>query len=121
MGTLGTTTNFSLLFKSDNVERGRITNAGLWGIGTSSPNSKVHINSASGQSPLGVQVNGSTKFLVNSSGGVSVGSSTSAPTNGLFVAGNVGIGIATPKNKLHIFNGSAGAVTGFPFASLIVE
>ncbi len=35
--------------------------------------------------------------------------------------GNVGIGIATPENKLHIFKGSAGNVTGFSAAPLIVE
>jgi len=31
-GTLGTTTNFSVLFKTNNSERGRITNNGLWGF-----------------------------------------------------------------------------------------
>ena len=30
-GTLGSTTNFSVLFKSNNSERGRLTNSGLWG------------------------------------------------------------------------------------------
>src|SRR6476620_3234592 len=102
-GTLGSTTNFSVLFKSNNSERGRLTNAGLWGFGTTAPNSKVHINSASGQVPLRVQVNASTKFLVHSGGGVSIGSGSTPPANGLYVSGNVGIGIATPENKLHVF------------------
>ena len=120
-GTLGTTTNFSLLFKTNNSERGRITNSGLWGIGTSAPNSKVHINSATGQVPFQVQVNGSTKLLVHSGGGVSIGSSTTPPSNGLFVAGNTGIGISTPKAALHVFKGSAGTITDFSSPALIVE
>jgi hypothetical protein len=89
-GTLGSTTNFSVLFKSNNTERGRVTNSGLWGFGTTAPSSKVHINSASGQDALRVQVNASTKFLVNSSG-------------------RVGIGTTTPKSKLDV----AGIITGF--------
>src|SRR6188474_1469728 len=96
-GTLGSTTNFSVVFKSNNSERGRLTNAGLWGFGTTAPNSKVHINSASAQVPLRVQVNASTKFLVNSTGGVAIGSGTTPPANGLYVAGNVGIGTSSPE------------------------
>src|SRR4051812_36589642 len=91
-GTLGTTTNFSVVFKSNNSERGRLTNGGLWGFGTTGPDSKVHINSASGQIPLRVQVNASTKFLAYSNGGVSIGSGSTPPANGLFVSGSVGIG-----------------------------
>src|SRR5512132_2876572 len=91
-GTLGSTTNFSVLFKTNNSERGRITNSGLWGFGTTAPNSKVHINSAAGQVPFRVQVNGITKLLVHSVGGVSIGSVTTPPVNGLPVSGNTGIG-----------------------------
>ena len=101
-GTLGSTTNFSVLFKSNNSERGRLTNGGLWGFGTTAPNSKVHINSASGQNPLQVQVNASTKFLVHSGGGVSIGSSSTPPVNGLYVSGSAGIGTASPQDKLHV-------------------
>src|SRR6476620_11706027 len=63
-GILGTTTDFSLSFKSNNKERGRLTNKGLWGFGTTTPDSKVHINSAAGQVPLRVEVNKETKFLI---------------------------------------------------------
>src|SRR5258706_9708983 len=94
-GTLGTTTNFSILFKSNNSERGRLTNTGLWGFGTTAPNSKMHINSAAGVNAFRAQVNGTTKLLVHSGGGVSIGSSTIPPTNGLYVAGSVGIGVST--------------------------
>src|SRR5438045_919472 len=37
------------------------------------------------------------------------------------MAQNTGIGTATPENKLHIFKGSAGTVTGYTDAPLIVE
>src|SRR5688572_22523078 len=120
-GTLGTTTNFSVVFKTNNSERGRLTNSGLWGFGTTVPSSKVHINSATGQVPLRVQINASTKFFVNSTGGVTIGSSTTPPANGLYVSGNTGIGTATPENKLHVFKGNAGTVTGWSQAPLIVE
>src|SRR5829696_8475792 len=98
-GTLGATTNFSVVFKSNSSERGRLTNSGLWGFGTTAPNSKVHINSASGQTPLRVQVNASTKFLVHSKGGVSIGSSSTPPVNGLYVSGKAGIGTSSPQDK----------------------
>jgi hypothetical protein len=37
------------------------------------------------------------------------------------IAQNVGIGTVTPQNTLHVFKGSAGAVTGWVDAPLIVE
>ena len=37
------------------------------------------------------------------------------------IAQNVGIGTVTPQNTLHVFKGSAGSVTGFSSAPLIVE
>lgn len=117
-GTLGTNTNFSLLFKTNNTERGRVSKTGLWGFGTASPNAKVHINAATGQVPFRVENNGFTTLLVNN--GVTIGTNATPPSNGLFVLGNTGLGTATPENRLHVFNGSAG-VTAFPLAPLIVE
>src|SRR5689334_814711 len=35
--------------------------------------------------------------------------------------GNIGIGTKTPDNTLHVFKGSAGTVTAWPFAPLVVE
>src|SRR6476661_2196381 len=101
-GTLGSTTNFSVLFKSNNSERGRLTNSGLWGFGTTAPNSKVHINSTSGQTPFRVQVNASTKLLVDTGGGVTIGSGSTPPVNGLYVSGRVGIGTKSPQEKFHV-------------------
>ena len=89
---LGTTNNISLRFYTNNVQRMTINSAaGMVGIGTTSPTDKLHINSPSGTSPLRVQVNGSTKFRLSSGGGVSIGSSTTPPSNGLYVSGNTGI------------------------------
>ena len=119
---LGTTNANSLHFYTNNVQRMIINStSGLVGIGTTSPTDKLHINSSSGTNALRVQVNGSTKLLVHSGGGVSVGSSTTPPANGLYVAGRTGIGTATPENTLHVFKGSAGTVTGYVNAPLIVE
>jgi hypothetical protein len=106
-GRLGTNTNFSLIFETNNTERGRITNGGNWGFGTSSPGAKFHVNSAAGANALRASVNGATKLLVHSAGGVSVGSGSTPPTNGLYVAGNAGFGITTPGSKVHI-NSAAG-------------
>ena len=39
----------------------------------------------------------------------------------ILMAQNVGIGTVTPENTLHIFKGSAGTVTGWSQAPLIVE
>src|SRR4026207_1799983 len=90
---LGTTNNLSLRFYTNNVQRMIINSAaGLVGIGTTTPTDKLHINSPSGTNPLRVQVNSSTKFRVSSGGGVSIGSSTTPPSNGLYVSGNTGIG-----------------------------
>jgi len=75
---------------------------GYVGIGTISPNSKLHINSAVAEDGLRVQVAGATKLLVNSNGGVTVGTNTTPPANGLYVADWTGIGESTPEGILHI-------------------
>ena len=96
---LGTTTNYSVVFKTNNVERGRLAADGLWGFGSIFPNAKVHINSAAGQTPLRVQTAGVTKLLVNS-------------------AGNVGIGTTVPQSSLHVVGAevlSTGFQAGFKF------
>ena len=93
---LGTTNNISLRFYTNNMQRMIINSAaGFVGIGTTTPTERLHINSASGTNALRVQVNGFTKFLVHGGGGVTIGSGTTPPPNGLYVSGSVGIGIST--------------------------
>ncbi|MCU7551750.1 tail fiber domain-containing protein [Chitinophagaceae bacterium LB-8] len=111
-GSLGTNTNFSLIFKTNNTERGRITNGGNWAIGSTGTTSKFTVNSAASTSPFRAQINGSTKLIVGTNGGVSIGTATAGPANGLYVVGSVGIGTATPSYKLHVEGGTGTAIFG---------
>lgn len=85
---------------------------GQFGIGTNSANSRLHVNSASGEDAFRVQVNGSTKLLVGSGGGVTVGSTTAAPVNGLYVAGYSGFGTSNPGTHRLSISSSVGGVAG---------
>jgi len=75
---------------------------GRVGIGNSSPNSRLHIDSDVTEDPLRVRVGSNTKLMVNQNGGVSVGANTTPPSNGMYISGNVGIGATTAGAKLHI-------------------
>ncbi len=119
---LGTTNNISLRFYTNNVQRMIINSAaGDIGIGTTSPTDRLHINAPSGKNALRVQVNGSTKLLVHSGGGVSIGTGTTPPANGLYVAGGAGIGTEHPEARLHVLNSSAGSVTAFGNTTIVAE
>src|SRR5688500_10473877 len=91
---LGTTNDISLRFYTKNVLRMIINSvAGNVGIGTSTPTSRLQINSPAGTDAFRVQVNGSTKLMVHSNGGITIGTlSAPPPNNSLYVSGNVGIG-----------------------------
>jgi len=67
---LGTTNLQDVQFISNNVVNGTLNKNGRWGfgIGASLPGARLHINSASGEDALRVQVNNSTKLLVTSTG-----------------------------------------------------
>ena len=87
----GSGTTSSLRLYSDNVET--MTIAGLKvGIGVSAPLNKLDVE-----------------------GGVAIGSSysgsTSAPTNGLIVEGNMGVGTSSPVNKMDVEGGMAVGAT----------
>jgi len=92
---LGTTNSISLRILTKNLERMRVDTLGMVGINTTAPSARLHINSSTGQNALRVQVNGSTKLFLHSSGGLAIGSGSTPPSNGLYVSGSVGIGIST--------------------------
>jgi hypothetical protein len=105
--------NASQQFRINNVDdRLVIDSSGKIGIGTLSPLARFHINGDAGKDAFRVQINGLTKLYVNSGGGVAVGASTTPPANGLYVAGNVGIGTSVPSVKLNVVGGSDASLAG---------
>jgi hypothetical protein len=115
-GTIGTNSSHSFLFETAGLERGRITNGGNWGIGSVGTTSRFTVNAVTGASPFRAQVNGGTKLIVGSNGGVSIGTANAGPANGLYVIGNIGVGTATPSYKLHVI-GNAMFSSGITAAS----
>lgn len=119
---LGTTNSIPLRLMTNNSTRLYISpSAGYVGIGLTSPNSRLHINAASGTNALRAQVNGATKLLVHSAGGVSIGSGTTPPSNGLLVTGNTGIGpVLVPSARLDVHGDESGGVgiaaSGYTYA-----
>lgn len=94
-------------------------NTGGVGIGTSSAAAKLHVNSATSEDALRVQVSGITKLMVHQNGGVGIGYGGSLPTeNGLIVQGSTGIGINNPETKLHIAGGNDAEVSGGGYMTL---
>jgi hypothetical protein len=105
--------NASQQFRINNIDdRLVIDSSGKIGIGTLSPLARFHINGDAGKDAFRVQINGLTKLYVNSGGGVAVGASTTPPANGLYVAGNVGIGTSVPSVKLNVVGGSDASLAG---------
>ncbi|HNP23162.1 MAG TPA: tail fiber domain-containing protein [Panacibacter sp.] len=105
---LGTTDAVDVVFRSNNIEGMRLTNADRrLGLGTTLPSSKLHINAALNEDALRVQTNGTTRLFVDNAGGVTVGSTVAGPANGLYVNGNVGIGNSAPVNKLDVSGNAA--------------
>lgn len=79
-----------------------------FGVGTSFPNSTLHVNSTDNtRMAARVQVNGATKFLVSTNGGVSIGANEPAPPpDGLYVQGNINapnvfVTGSDPQLKIH--------------------
>jgi hypothetical protein len=86
-------TGGALTFWTGSLERMRLTNAGQFGIGTSSPGAKLHVEGT-------IEVD--QKIQANDSGGLEL--ATDEGTTRLFIHdnGNVGIGLTTPNRSLYI-------------------
>jgi hypothetical protein len=121
---LGTTNNISVRFYTNNVQRMIITpSAGSVGIGTASPGARLHVNSASGQSPLQVQVNNSTKLQMDQYGTLAIGTSIfttsyklliSSSTNSGIYANGVDFGVRGTSPKIGVQGyGSVKGVFGY--------
>ena len=95
---------FNLYYKGDDVATNFITATGTGKVGLSTiPSDKFHISAAQDENALRIQVGGITKMRVLSNGGTSIGSNNlNTPTNGLYVAGNTGIGVVDPSDKLEV-------------------
>lgn len=78
--------------------------SGNVGIGTNTPSDKLELISSSGQDAFRVRIGSATKLRVFSNGGTAIGSNNSAgtPENGLYVSGNVGLGVSSPNEKLEV-------------------
>jgi|GEM_PF-3131957 len=62
---------------------------GAIGINSNAPDARLTVQSESGEDPLRVRVDGSTRMRVHSNGGLSIGTSATPPSNGMLSVGDV--------------------------------
>lgn len=98
-------------FASSDTNQFLIRASGGVGIGTTSPNSQLHVRGDGVSPSLRVQVNGTSKLTVAANGGTSIGAlDDTPPVNGLYVSGDVGIGRTPAANALEV-EGTASKTT----------
>jgi len=71
-------------------------------------NTQAFLIAGNGNVSIG-NVTGNSKLQINGNAAIGYSSPTTAPTNGLVVDGNVGIGTTSPSGKLNVFTGLSGA------------
>lgn len=118
---VGTSTNHSLVFATNNTERMRITSAGNFGIGTTSPYSKLNVQNGN------ITIT-TSDFAVGTTGSIlTYGALSSTGNTGFYLqartagdsasngkisinpdGGNVGIGTTSPNGKLSVLDTSTG-------------
>lgn len=84
---------------------------GRVGIGEDAPSDLLHVNAPAGVSAFRVQTDGSTRIRVNDLGGLSLGGNSSFVADGnTYVVNSLGIGDATPDEKLDVIGN--GVISG---------
>ena len=143
-GILGSSSNFGVIFRTNELNRGTLTSAGRWHFNsTANPTAMVQITHNSGQAdPQLLLYEPANDFarlnFLNSNTGnyyaiaASPNATAAAAKMNLFYSGfgniltlqgdgKVGLGTLNPQRKLHIFNGAAGAPPANANSVVVVE
>lgn len=86
---------------------GNSSDDGSVGIGVGAPTARLHV-SASGEDAMRIQHDGTTRFRINTNGGVAIGANNSTVAGGdAFIEGSLGLGDSTPDTRLHLLASSS--------------
>ena len=86
--TLGTNNNYALIFKTDNQERMRLTEAGNLGLGTTAPVAKLNVQSTTEQLRLNYDQNNHLAFNTNNTGHTTI--AATGTNSGITLKSNTG-------------------------------
>jgi len=96
---------FNLFYSGDSTSANyfSVLGNGKFGI-NATPTDRLHVVSNVDEHALRVVVGGSTKMRVLSNGGTTIGVNNTAgtPANGLYVHGNIGLGVSDPTDRLAV-------------------